>query len=211
MNIRRRLPSFLLAVILVSLLVPAASRAQFWEAQVSMAYDGPETLSLFSLPNGAGKSFTQAFLPRGAGIADATITLVIYDGFGDPIVNFPAEDMWIGSLDGGMVTCGSVAFADQDTDAAGMTYWSVPLFAGGSSETSCMVWVNGSAVPSPGLPLHFNSADMDGSGVVNLTDAGIFAGHLRGPYAYAADFNYDEVINISDAGYMAQALGVACP
>jgi hypothetical protein len=61
------------------------------------------------------------------------------------------------------------------------------------------------------LPLWFNSSDINGDGVVNLTDGGAFATILFDTYDYAADFNFDSAVNISDAGHMASSLGAACP
>ena len=145
-------------------------------------------------------------------MVDATISLTIHNAFDEPVANFPAEDIWLLSADNGMVACNGVASPDGATDATGMTSWSSPLFAGGSSEALCQFVINGDYVTStPGLPLHFNSADMDGDGSVNLTDAGFFAGHLGGPLAYAADFNFDNFVNVADAGFMAAALGKSCP
>ncbi len=59
--------------------------------------------------------------------------------------------------------------------------------------------------------MRFNSADIDGDGLVNLTDAGLFTMDLHGPYADRCDFNWDGAVNVSDAGYLCTALGDACP
>ena len=180
------------------------------ETTAGLAYTGTETLSLFNLPNGAGKAFTASFLPGGAE-TDGTINLTLRDGFGDPIPNFAAQDMWIASADNGMVPCGGTAGADFNTNAAGETSWANPIFAGGYSQALCIVYINGDALTSNGgLALSFNSADISGDGVVNLTDAGFFSGYLGGT-DYAGDFNNDSVVNVSDAGFMANSLGASCP
>ena len=86
-----------------------------------------------------------------------------------------------------------------------------PAFRRGFSQTLCIVYINGDALTSSGgLALSFNSADLSGDGVVNLSDAGGFAAVL-GTTAYAGDFNFDGVVNVSDAGFMANGLGAACP
>jgi hypothetical protein len=209
----RRILSTSAVVTISTLMLAGPAGAQFgWSAEVAWAHDGPTPVSLYVLPDGQGKPFTEAF-EFGFGVTtDATIHLTLYDAFMTPIANFPAEDMWLASLDDGMVPCPGGASADRDTDTAGTTLWAEPLFAGGSSEELCTVFVNGDAVTSmAGLDLRFNSADMDGSGVVNLTDAGYLAGLLGAPYDHAGDFNFDGVINISDMGFMAAALGTACP
>ena len=181
------------------------------ETTADLVYTGTETLSMFNLPNGAGRSFTEAFLPAGGGTADATIELTLRDGFGDPIDDYPAEDMWIASADDGMTGCGSTIGADFNTNAAGETVWAAPKFAGGYSQALCIVYINGDALTSNGgLALSFNSADISGDGVVNLTDAGFFSGYLGGTN-YAGDYNYDGVVNVSDAGFMANSLGASCP
>jgi hypothetical protein len=177
----------------------------------SLTYTGTETLSLFNLPNGAGKAFTNAFLPGGTE-TDGSINLVLKDGFGDFIADYPAEDMWISSQDNGMVPCGGTAGADFNTNALGETVWAAPLFAGGNSQAVCIVYINGDALTSNGgLALSFNSADISGDGAVNLTDAGFFSGYLGGAYNFNGDFNNDGVVNVSDAGFMATSLGASCP
>ncbi len=175
------------------------------------AYGGVETLSLYSLPNGGGRTFAAAFLPGGAA-GDATITLTLRDGLGVAIANFPFQDMWIESADGGLVSCGGNATADFNTDVNGVTSWNAPLFAGKQSQALCLVMVNGDALTSNlGLQISFNSADINGDGVVNLSDGGFFTQDLFGAYSYRSDFNYDSAINVSDAGFMANGLGAACP
>ncbi|HPF71014.1 MAG TPA: hypothetical protein PLQ13_10110 [Candidatus Krumholzibacteria bacterium] len=175
------------------------------------AYAGVETLSLYSLPNGGGRAFSLAFLPGGA-VADATITMTLRDGLGNPIANFPFEDMWIEAADGGLVSCGGNAVADFNTDANGVTSWGTPLFAGGNSQAACLVKVNGDALTSNlGMGLTFNSADINGDGLVNLSDGGYFSQDLTGAYNYRSDFNNDGIVNVADAGYMANGLGAACP
>jgi hypothetical protein len=177
-----------------------------------LVYQGTQTLSLFNLPNGAGKPFTEAFLPAGGGTTDGTIELYVRDGFGVAIENFPFEDCWIESQDMGMVACGGTATADFNTDALGYTFWAAPLFAGGNSQTLCIVKINGDALTSNGgLALSFNSADINGDGRVNLSDAGFFSGFLGGAYNFDGDFNNDGVVNVSDAGFMATSLGASCP
>ena len=181
------------------------------ETTAETVYTGVETLSLFNLPNGGGRAFDAAFLPGGAA-GDATINLVLRDGLGVPIANFPFEDMWIESADAGLVSCGGNATADFNTNEFGETQWANPLFAGGQSSALCLVMINGDALTSnAGLAISFNSADINGDGIVNLSDGGFFTQDLFGVYDYRSDFNYDSLINVSDAGFMANGLGAACP
>jgi hypothetical protein len=46
---------------------------------------------------------------------------------------------------------------------------------------------------------------------VNLSDGGFFTQDLFGAYNYRSDFNYDSNLNVSDAGFMSNGLGAACP
>ena len=52
-----------------------------------------------------------------------------------------------------------------------MTEWVNPMFAGGYSQGPVLVLINGSALTTnPGLPLKFNSPDINGDLRVDLTD-----------------------------------------
>ncbi|MFN2370740.1 MAG: hypothetical protein ABR506_06230 [Candidatus Krumholzibacteriia bacterium] len=199
------------ALIIGSAAFAVAGVPDLQQSTAVRAYSGVETVSVYSLPNGGGRAFTAAFLP-GGGAADATVTLTLRDGLGVPIVGFPFQDMWLESADGGMVACGGNATADQNTDANGVTFWVDPLFAGGQSSALTLVMVNGDPLTSnSGLQISFNSADINGDGVVNLSDGGFFTQDLFGVYNYRSDFNYDALVNVSDAGFMANGLGAVCP
>lgn len=175
------------------------------------AYAGVESVSLYCLPNGGGRAFALGFLPGGA-VADASIAMVLRDGLGNPIANFPFEDMWIEAADGGLVSCGGNAVADFNTNALGETSWGTPLFAGGFSTGLCLVKVNGDALTSNlGLGITFNSADINGDGIVNLSDGGYFSQDLSAGTGYRSDFNNDGSVNVQDAGFMANGLGASCP
>ena len=212
MNLRKSLGLFACALIIGAASFASAGVPDLQTTTADLVYTGTETLSLFNLPNGAGLPFTEAFLPAGAGQTDGTIELFLRDGFGAPIDNFPAADMWIESADLGMIACGGTAIADFNTNSTGFTIWQAPIFAGGNSQTLTIVKINGDALTSNGgLALNFNSADINGDGTVNLSDAGFFSGYLGGVYNYDGDFNNDGVVNVSDAGFMANALGASCP
>jgi len=176
----------------------------------SRAYAGPETAVLFNIPNGGGNAFTSAAIA--AGTVDATITLTLLDGAGVAVANFPFEDAWVESADGGLFACVGGTSADANTDANGVTTWANPLAAGGNSEAVTVVMVSGAALTSSGgLAISHNSADINGDGVVNLTDVPIFAGDFFGAYAFRSDFSFDGSVNLSDVVRLAQALGAECP
>jgi hypothetical protein len=175
-------------------------------------YTGVDALSLFNLPNGGGSAFAEAQLPDGS-VADATIVVTIRDGNNDIIAGFPAEDLWLASGDGGMVPCIGGTTADGDTDENGVTDWVNALNAGGNSLDNCYVMVSGDALTSVGseMALHFNSADINGDGVVNITDVGAFSTIFYGAYDFAGDFFADGVLNVQDVGRLAVGVGAACP
>ena len=182
----------------------------YGEMDIEFAYSGDETLSLFNLPNGNGSSFSNAQLPSGS-YADATITITLFDCNGDVVASFPAEDLWLESADGGLLACTGGTNPDEDTDENGVTFWSTPLMAAGTSLDNCVVLVSGSQLSEIQLPLHFNSADMNGDGQVNLADVAAFSGFFFGSYNFSADFFRDGELNISDVGRLAQGLGSSCP
>jgi hypothetical protein len=175
-------------------------------------FAGGSIVSLFNLPNGGGKAFTEAQVPGGA-VVDATIEVVIRDGNNNVIAGFPGEDLWLASFDGGMVACIGGATADGDTDANGVTGWATALNAGGNSEALCYIMVSGDALTSVGseMALHFNSADINADGTVNLSDVGEFATYFSGGYNYVADFFFDGILNLPDVGLLATGVGGSCP
>ena len=92
----------------------------------------------------------------------------------------------------------------------GVYYISGTLYAGGFA-TEAMVKVMDVIVGDGPIPLQINSPDMNGDGLVNLSDAGLFIDVLWNGYDWRADFNHDSAINISDAGFMSGSLGAVFP
>lgn len=177
-------------------------------------YAGTDALSLFNLPNGGGSAFDAAQAPDGTAV-DATIEVVVRDGNNDVIPGFPGEDIWLASADGGMVPCVGGTSADGDTDADGMTDWSTALNAGGYSLANAHIMISGDAITGGTnggvFALHFNSADMNGDGTVNLADVGSFSTVFYGAYDFSADFFADGILNLSDVGRLATGVGGSCP
>ncbi len=200
-------------ILFVSLICLSSAMADIpcWDAEVliDFAYDGDETLTLFNLPDGSGSAFNEAQLPDGS-VADATITMTLIDCYGVPVAMFPAEDMWLESEDSGLIQCVGGAIADQDTDANGVTFWSEPLSAGGSSPENCSILISGNLL-SESIALNFNSADINGDGFVNLVDVAMFSGMYFGPYDFSVDFFRDGQLNLADVARIAVGLGAVCP
>ncbi len=210
----RPVPVFLCLVI-ASLIVPGAGSAQTgWgfdpclsTAWLDSGSQGP--VSIFVLPDGSGFDFTEAMVEPGI-LVDATIHLELLDYGGFPIQDFPSEDMWLEWQDENTISCQLGTCPGAATDDAGQTSWTTPLRAGGYSEQECHVLVNGMPLCGPGLPLHCNSADINGDLMVDLVDVSLFASDLFSGYNYRSDFHFDGVINIADVAKLAQGMSSAC-
>jgi hypothetical protein len=178
-----------------------------------MAYTGPEFLTLVVAPDGSGPTLDQARLPSG-GLADATITLILRDANWDPIPHYPREDLWLESEDQGLVICQGGTIADADTDLGGMTHWQNPLLGGGHSQALTVVKVNGSEPElTSGVRLNFNSPDINGDLVVNLSDVVLFSQDFfaHPEFSFRSDYFRDGQINLSDLAVFVQFYGGMCP
>jgi hypothetical protein len=100
--------------------------------------------------------------------------------------------------------------ADASTDALGETTFSNPIAGGGNSLGEVvMVMVAGAPLVQT-VNVTFNSADINGDLVVNLSDITPFAQMLAGTYSYDGDFNNDGVINLSDIVRFTPGIGTTC-
>lgn len=162
-------------------------------------------------PDGSGRAFTEAF-GLGGWSADATITAVLRDFGNFPIANFPREDVWLQTADGGLVVCGGGygVLPDGNSDGDGVVRWTSAPGAGGFG-SGTYVFANGTALAMMPLDLTFVSPDINGDGQVNLSDGGLFTGFLYGAYTPRGDFNNDATINLSDVAAVAAGLGAGCP
>jgi len=168
---------------------------------------GTDGATVFTLPNGAGSAFTNAKL-NGTTV-NATLTLIVVNSDGNPIASYPAEDMWLVTTAGGLVTC-SNQYADGPTNANGEAVWQQPLNGGGNSlAEAAQAIIAGDPVPDTAL-VHFVSADINGDLVVNLSDITVFTQALN-TFNPDADFNNDDVVNLSDITLMTQGIGTVCP
>lgn len=214
-------------VFFLSLIVAASACAAGAAAQVTGWYNPyveawtaeAGDLSLRVSPDGLGPGFAEACNGLPQGVADATITLILYSdqpGWGEPVADYPREDIWLMSSSGSFSTCPGGTIADVNTNAEGMTTWATPPKAGGWHDPDegheLKVWVSGWEVSAPGLAgLRFNSADLTGDLWVNLADISIFAQDYEGPYHYRSDLAWDRVVNIADLAHLARHVGAVCP
>ena len=211
----RRSCLFLIALLPCLLILPV-TYAQTTDiggpyGEYDMAYQGPETLTLFVVPDGSGDTFDQARLPYG-GTEDATITVLIVDANWVPIASFPAEDIWLESEDNGLIPCNGGTIADANTGADGTTQWLDPVLGGGHSQALTVVLVNGALLElTSGVRLSLNSPDLNGDRSVNLTDVQLFTVDFYSGENFRSDFYRDGIVNLSDLAMLAPTVGAACP
>ena len=160
---------------------------------------------MYNRLDGTGNSFEAAVnMNDGFAASSAVVTLYLRDASGAAIVNYPFEDLWIGSRDGGsgnvLVACAGGNLADFSTDATGMTEWRLPMAAGGFSDDVAQVFVNGDALTSAvGMNLYFISADNDGNLEVGLNDLSNFsADYYSATYNYRSDYDLNHEVGLND-------------
>lgn len=170
-------------------------------------------VSLFNLPDGTGKSLDAAKAQADPGSVDATVTLTLLDGNSDPIAAYPSEDIEMASTLGGFVACAGGAAADLSTDGLGQTTFSGSFNAGGFSATGEMavVLINGLPLVGSNLNILFNSADINASGLVDITDTVAFSTAYQGGYDYMVDFYFDGALSLSDLVLFTGGYATSCP
>jgi hypothetical protein len=184
-----------------------------------------ERVSVFCLPDASGARFDAAKTIGSPVLVDATVTVTLLDDTADPpgpqpVFNYPFEDIWMETTDGGLLKCPGGTTADFSTNINGVTVFAAAMFAYGHSDPTlvppeaAVVYINGSPLVGSNMDILFNSADMDENQVVNLTDLVYFAAYIGTsglPYDYEADYYYDGTINLSDLVFFAGGIGAACP
>lgn len=196
--------------------VPATEIPIIPYVEVEIATEGP--LSLFCVPDGSGNAFTEAYNQLGEQV-DGTLTMTLYSdqpGWGEPVPNYPREDLWLMDTTGNLAVCWEGSIADANTDAFGVTTWSGALLAGGQLDPaaghSLAVFVSGWILGEMYLTdIRINSSDFNGDLVNNLTDIAMFTQHYFGAYDYAYDLRWDGAINLSDLTLLAESHGASCP
>ncbi len=183
-------------------------------------------VSVYSLPDGTGSPLTSALSWSGnAGddpvVVDATIKVRLTDSAGLPVVGFPAASITIQAQSGGWSECaGHELTADAPTDGNGETTISGALFAGGYSATGELLQVivdspvlTGTTYPGglAGLQYYVNSADINGDLEANLGDVPAFVNaFFSATYTYAADYQWNGAVNLSDVTILSGGLGTVC-
>jgi hypothetical protein len=174
-----------------------------------------EQVSLLCVPDGSGRPLTEAMTSWG-GVIDASITVEMFDAYGDPIVGYPAEDVWLETTMGSMSVCPAGSIADGPSDVNGQLFMTGVLYAGGCSDIlsgeEISAFVNGMPIWGNEMDILINSPDLNADLVVNLSDVVLFSQlFLSGVYDYAADLHYDGILNLSDLVVIAQHRNTMCP
>lgn len=189
----------------------------------TLVTQGVPPLSMYLLPNGTGTQFAACYDATGV-IVNATVVVTLKDGNNNPAINVPASSVRLEQLGSPLSWCSGAFYpppahapnlADGPSNLAGQSTFTLSYHGGGWLAAPLTVWVLEATgawnpVPTP-LPVSFNSADLNGDLIVNLTDIALFAADYFGPYNYRSDFNNDTWVNLSDVPFMAAAIGVSCP
>ncbi len=94
------------------------------------------------------------------------------------------------------------------TDADGMTAVALPLRGGGHGTAADFELSAPDVTCELNLDrgLMFNSPDLNGDLLVNLSDVVLFARDFSGPYNYRSDLYWDGEVNLDDLVYFARAM-----
>jgi hypothetical protein len=206
MTTRFRLPMSLILI----LLLPAAVLADIDLEQSSIGTRARQGVFIMICPACDGDMLSWARLPDG-GNEDATIEVYLKDTNGNPIANFPFEDIWLEAP--GLCFCPGLNVPDFNTDAFGYTQFAFSLCGGGCMHIpSLWGYVNGEPFHQNPIPhITVNSPDMNCSLTVDLVDVSMFAAAFYSAYSYCADFNGDGLLNLVDLGILASHIGHRCP
>ena len=195
--------------------IPDLSLSTAWTAA------GAVTVSVETLPSGDGRPLNAARTSNGTpgntALIDATITLIVRDGNGDPIYLYPSEDLWLQTTLSGLKLCPGGSTADFSTDINGRTTFSRAVYGGGQSNPGggerTVVVINGSPLVGSNMNIQWNGPDISGDLKVDLTDTVTYAADALHPlpYHYRSDMLFDSQINLSDTVLYAQGIGKICP
>ena len=176
-----------------------------------------EAVSLLVSPDGNGTAFEEA-RTIGGEVVDASIGFRLVDEFGSPIAMYPFEDVYLDLSASNARHCAGypVILADADSGPDGRMRFSGSVRGGGWIDQPLPLTISGMPAQLPGgeflapFPIHLNSPDISGDGIVDLTDIVLFAGDLGGGAGYRSDFIWDGDVNLSDIVVFTQHLGLEC-
>lgn len=238
MNRRHQLTISLSALVLLGLGRPAAAGPPYApNCRVDYFYDDTFDFSmvLFVLPDGSGPALTATRIRDGSGtLVNPSILVAIKDSDGAWVQSYPAADIWLEALHGGLAFCanhGAIAEGpttynrwpvyNPDDPQPPIREWSTafsaPFHGGGHTDPASgdEVVVMTAATGATPLPIHLcdlqmNSADINGDLAVNLDDIPLFAHDYVGPYAFRSDLQADNAVNLSDLAKFASSYAKHC-
>ena len=184
---------------------------------------GPLSVSMFLIPDGSGTPLANCYAFGGT-FTSAVINVTLIDAAGLPAVGVPATNVRLEEMNSNVFWCSNAWYpppvhapnlADMASNAAGQTQFTLSYHGGGWIHGSTFVWVLEASgawmqIPTP-VNVSYNSPDINGDLVVNLSDVSFFAMDFFAGYMYRSDFNYDGIINLTDLVMLAPNLGVSCP
>ncbi len=166
-----------------------------------------------NLPDGQGIPLTEA-MSTGGGTENATVEVFLEDVTGAPVVDYPAENVYLASQGGGLAPCDRGTVADGPSDAQGRMTISGTLKAGGYSDSGAgemaVVVIGDEVLDGWEMDISFNSPDIDGDLKVDCHDLDLFNQDLSGGYSLRSDFNFDEELNSQDLVLATRDLGSNC-
>jgi hypothetical protein len=169
-----------------------------------------EPVSMYTLPGGTGNSFSEAQLFGGSPV-DVSIEI---EGLPRDV---PYYDFCLETTLGGLVPCPMYgACADHGSGGIGrITFANAPAGGGTTDESAgerARVLYIGEPLPLATYNIQFNSPDINGDGIVNLSDLSYFASdYFDLQYKYRSDFYWDGWVNLTDIPLMAMGLSSNCP
>jgi hypothetical protein len=183
------------------------------------------SISMFLVPDGTGTPFTNCWLWPGIPVS-VELRVRLRDSSG-PVGGVSADRIRLeeAAPSPTVVWCNDAFYpppahapnlADFPTDALGRTRFTMAYHGGGWARAPTYVWVyeppgTWAPIASTPLDINYNSADINGDLVVNLTDVALFASDVYGAYDYRSDFNFDGEVNLIDLVIFAPTIGASCP
>lgn len=208
--VRRKLVSLFVCSLVMGAVSMAVAGIPDLTLSTAVTAAGTQVSVYSTTAAGTGKSLLQAQNNTGA-VVNATITLTLKDGNGDPIAFYPMEDLWLATSLGGFVSC-TPTLPNAGTNALGVaTFTAANLGKGYSNRNGgekTVVMISGTALSGSQMDILFNSADINKDNVVNALDLGLFVQALKGLLAdnYLGNLQYDAAVNALDLGVFVLAL-----
>ena len=130
---------------------------------------------------------------------------------GEPVVGFPAQDVWLKSkTHGAVVLCQGGLVGDNNSGTDGVITISGRIAGGGWEANAMQAVVAGWVLVGPGMDIHVNSPDITGDLRVDLADAALFSADLAAQSGFRSDFYANGVVNLADVGIFSAHLGHTC-